>query len=115
MGMPEKKSRWRFLEWFGRAHAIHAILQTEFVRTWLLPLLSSVLTGTSGAIGGIPLMWVMMASAIVFAAVTLGSMGALGLRVQTSPQNKLAYKTVFHCDFTPREMPLIGNRHQRRG
>ena len=114
--MPEKKkSLWkRLLEWVGTGHSIHILLQTELVRAWLFPLGSAVLTGTSGVLGGIPLMWVLMASAVVFVTITLATVGIMALRIQSSPQNKLVYRTVFHCDLTPREAALIGNRQQRR-
>lgn len=113
--MPEKKALWkRALEYVAYGHSVHTILQTEFVRTWLLPSVLSAMTGTYGINDGVSLMWVLMASALVFMAVTLTTAGIMLLRIQSTPQNKMLFKAVFHCDLTPREAPLIGNRHQRR-
>ena len=113
--MPEKKPLWkRAVEAFGLGHAIHTIIQMEFVQTWLLPVVWTMITGASGVLGGLPLMWVLMASAIVFAAITTAVLAIWALRAQTSPQNRLTSKAVFHCDLTPREAPLIGNRQVRR-
>jgi hypothetical protein len=113
--MPEKKKPlWkRALEYVGIGHSIHTVVQTEFFQTWLIPLGSTMLTGAAGA-GQAPLMWVITASSIVFATTTIGLAGMWALRAQNSPQNKLTYKPVFHCDLTPREAPLIGNRQRRR-
>jgi hypothetical protein len=102
--------------WEGIAHyeTASAILHSEFVRSWLWPLVSAMLTGGSGVVGGQSLMWVCVASSIVFMTVTMGMVANLVLRERKSPQNKLFVKPVFQCDLTPKEKPLIGNRHQRR-
>lgn len=102
------------LDWISRWFTIQSLINSEIFHTWFWPLLGAVVTGASGIGGGVAIMWALVAAAITFAAITLGLLGVFALRVQNSPQNKLAVKTIFNCDLTPREAPLFGNRHQRR-
>src|SRR5690242_12940506 len=102
------------LDWIGRAVTLQGVIHSQFFQTWFWPLLSAIATGLAGIAEHQSLMWVLMAAAIAFAAVTIGMVAVIALRVQTSPQNKLLSKVVFHHDLTPREAPLLGTRQQRR-
>jgi hypothetical protein len=109
-----KRRFWGTLEWVSRAEILSTIIHSEFVRNWLVPVMGTLLTGSSGILGGQPLMWAFVASSIVFMALMLGMVASLALRERNSPQNKLVAKAVINRDLTPRETPLIGNRKQRR-
>ena len=102
------------LDWIGRITTIQAIIQSQFFHTWFWPMAGGLATTISGILQGVPVMWALMAGMIAFAAVTLGLLAVIALRIQTSPQNKLLSKVVFHCDLTPKEAPLLGTRQQRR-
>lgn len=102
------------IDWIGRFTTLQAIIQSQFFQTWFWPMAGGLATTVSGLLQGVPVMWALMAGTIAFAAVTLGMIAVIALRIQTSPQNKLIYKVVFHHDLTPCEAPLIGTRQQRR-
>ncbi len=105
---------WRVVDWLGRFTTLQAIIQSQFLHTWFWPMSSAIVVAGSGVWQHEPIMWALMAGTIAFAAVTMGMLAVIGLRMQTSPQNKLMMKVVFHQDLTPREAPLIGTRQQRR-
>jgi len=106
------------LEWFGHFETINAILHIEFVRTLLLPTLVAAMTGTAGFIGNIPLMWVIMATALAFMGTAQGMLRASEYVERKNPLNKLVYVgTHFGFVLTPAPLPQpapTGNRHQRR-
>ena len=102
------------VDWAGRATTIQTIIQSQFLQTWFWPMLSGLIVIASGILQREPVMWALMAGMIAFAAVTVGMLAVIALRVQTSPQNKLLNKVVLHHDLTPREAPLLGTRQQRR-
>jgi hypothetical protein len=103
----------RTFEWISRVETINAIIHTEFVRNWLLPVASTVVTGTSGIFGGTPLIWTLVGSSVVFMTTSLGMLGHVAIKEKNTPQNKLLYKPIVNRDMTPREAPPVGNRHQR--
>jgi hypothetical protein len=105
-------SKWsRPLEWIAHAETVHALAQTEFVRTLLAPSVFAMLTGTAGIFGGIPLMWVMVGSSLGFMAVIQGLLRASELKERKTPLNKLRYNgTIFHFDL----FPISDNRRSRR-
>ena len=90
------------LDLLGHAGTLNAIIHSEFVRSWLLPVVATMLTGGSGIFGGAQLVWVFVASAIVFMSVTFGMVAHLVLKERQTPQNKLVAKPVFQCDLTPK-------------
>jgi hypothetical protein len=68
--VPESRSRWtRALEYFGLAHLVHTLAQTEFVRTLLWPAVLTLATGGAGVLGGIPSIYILVACAISFGAI----------------------------------------------
>ena len=73
------------VDWAGRITTLQAIIGSEFVRNWLLPIGGTVLTGTSGIFGGVPLMWVVVASSAAFMFLTFGMVGNLALRERNTP------------------------------
>ncbi len=109
---------WRFVEWLGRFETLHILLSGEFVRTLLWPTVSAVLTGATGILGGVPLMWVFMASALTFMAVTQSLLRADEWRERKDPLNKISVVgTYFAGELAPAPLPIsppAGNRHQRR-
>ena len=101
----------RILEWIGRAETIGSLLHTEFVRSLLIPTSLTVMTGATGYLGGIPAMWIMAASSLVFAGVSTGLLSASVYRERKSPLNKLRFNgTVFNFDL----IPTRTDREQRR-
>lgn len=107
----------QFLQWMGVAETLRSIGQAELLRTVLWPAIGTMLTGGAGIMGGVPLMWVFMASAVSFAGITTGLLRGSEYIQRKHPLNKLAYLGT-HCfvDLIPAELPLhlFGNRHDRR-
>src|SRR5947208_10337578 len=108
-----KGSIWiRALDIFGRAETLHTIAQAEFVRTLLLPMVTAVATGAAGLLGHIPLMWVIMATALAFAGASIGILGSSTYLERKNPAHKLTViKTLFNFELVPITGP---NRKLRR-
>ena len=87
-----------------------------------MPVAATVITGASGIWGGIPLMWVLMASALAFGGVATGMLRSSEYIERKNPLNKLIYEgTDFRFDLRPAAIPEQlnmfggqGNRQQRR-
>ena len=62
-----------------------AIIHTEFFRTAFLPTAIAVLTGTSGVLGGVPAMWVIMATALAFGGAIQALLRGDELRERKKP------------------------------
>ena len=73
------------LDWIGHFETIRTIVHTEFVRTLLLPTAWTVLVAAGGYVQGIPLMWIMMAAALTFMAVTQALLRADELKERKIP------------------------------
>jgi hypothetical protein len=107
-----KNTWWRALEWTGRAETIHSIMQAEFFRTLLLPMVTTVATGAAGVLGHIPLMWVIMATSLAFAGTAVGLLSASTYLERRNPAHKLqVMRTLFNFELVPISGP---NRKQRR-
>jgi hypothetical protein len=102
-------------EAIGHVEAIHWIVQTEFFRTYLLPTATTMLTAGSGFAQHEPIMWIMVASAILFMSIAVAAALLQITSEKNSPLNKLTYDAIFLYDLVPAELPLFGNRQQRRG
>jgi hypothetical protein len=111
--MVERKG-WRVLEWLGRLETIHVLITSDFVRTLLLPTAATAAGAVSGWLQGIPIMWVLVGSSLIFMAVTQSLLRASEYRERRNPQNKLQHSVIFQFDLNPAEVPYIGNRKQRR-
>lgn len=106
----ENKLRW--LDWIGRWQTVQAIIQSEFIRTILWPVIYAILTAVAGYWGNFPLMWVLVAVAVVFASVAHGILRSSEYRERKNPLNKLRYiSTAVNYDLTQLPSP---NRQQRR-
>lgn len=102
----------RALEVLGHIETVHTIAQAEFVRTLLLPTVTTVATGTAGILGGIPLMWVFMATAVAFAGSAVGILAASSYLERKNPAHKLqVIKSLFNFDLVPIAGP---NRKHRK-
>jgi hypothetical protein len=102
----------RALEWTGHTQTINTIVQAEFFRTLLVPTVTALATGTAGFFGHIPLMWVIMATALAFAGAAVGILSASSYLERKNPAHKLQIlKTLFNYDLVPIGGP---NRRQRR-
>jgi hypothetical protein len=102
----------RALEVLGHFETIHTIAQAEFVRTLLLPTVTTVATGAAGVLGGIPLMWVFMATAVAFAGSAVGVLAASSYLERKNPAHKLqVIKSLFNFDLIPINGP---NRKHRK-
>jgi hypothetical protein len=105
----------RALEWLGNISLVQSIASTEIVRTVIWPAVLAMLTGGAGVFGGLPLMWVIMASCLAFAGTMVGLLSGSMYLDRQNPHNKLKFKgTHFQFDLDPARMPAQGNRHQRR-
>jgi hypothetical protein len=102
----------RALEWFGHWQTIQTILQAEFVRTLLVPVVIAMATGAAGYLGGIPLMWIMLAVVLVFMGAAQGILSASTYLERKNPAYKLQLiKHLFNFDLVPISGP---NRKHRR-
>ncbi len=102
----------RMLEFLGHLHTIHAITQAEFIRTLLVPTVTALATGGAGLWGGLPLMWVIMATAVAGAAAAVGILNASTYLERKNPEHKLTVtKTLFNFSLVPISPP---NRKHRR-
>jgi len=73
------------LEWLSHFETAQAIIHTEFFRTAFLPTAIAVLTGTSGVLGGVPAMWVIMATALAFGGAIQALLRGDELRERKKP------------------------------
>lgn len=102
----------RLLEWIGHAETIHAIAQAEFFRTLLVPTVTALATGGAGWIGGFPLMWIIMATAVAGAAAATGILNASTYLERKNPAHKIqVIRHLFNFSLVPVSGP---NRKQRR-
>jgi hypothetical protein len=89
----------------------HVLVSTEFAQTVLAPAVMTAATGTAGYLGGIPAMWIIMASSITFAVIVMGLLFISIYRERESAEGKLRFtSTVFQYDL----IPFKPNRPQRR-
>jgi hypothetical protein len=111
--MAKRNLLFRLFEWIGHAETIHTVMQAEFVRTLLFPTVTAVATGTAGILGGIPIMWVIAATAVAFMGAAQGVLSASTYLERKNPAYKLqVIKTLFNFELVPIAGP---NRKQRRG
>ena len=68
------------LDWYSRGETINSLIDSEFARNWLGPLVTTALTGATGLAQGLPIMWVMVGSSIVFMTVTIAMVASIFLR-----------------------------------
>lgn len=108
-----RRSWWRWaLEWTGHAEAIHALVTADFVTRLVWPTVATVLGATSGWFGGIPLMWIIVGSTLIFMAVTQSLLRMDEYRERKNPAHKLAVvRTLFNFELVPISPP---NRKHRR-
>jgi hypothetical protein len=103
------------LDWWSELDALDEIGNSELFRMYVWPVVSAVATAAGGIAGRQAVMWIIMASALAFAAAMQARVSADILREKRTPQNKLTYQVVFQCDLDRVQAPLLGNRQQRRG
>jgi hypothetical protein len=99
-GMAERKGHGsRIVERLMQVHAVHTLLQLDFVRTTLTPLVLTIATGGLGFLDGIPAMYIAVGCSLAFAAITQGMLRASEYRQWKSPEHKLRFNgTVFNFD-----------------
>ena len=87
-----KKNRlFQLLEWAGHFETVVAIVQGEFVRTLLWPMVTAVMAAAGGYLGGYSLMWIVMATMLTFAA-TLHALHTGSQYIERkNPRGKLRY------------------------
>jgi hypothetical protein len=102
----------KLFEWLGHAQTIQAIVQAEFVRTLLVPMVMAMAAGGTGFLGGMPLMWIIMATVVTGAGASIGILSASTYLERKNPAYKLqVIKTLFNFDLVPIGGP---NRRHRR-
>lgn len=85
-----------FLDWIGRWQ----ILQGIFSAKWATG--AAMLTAASGYLGDLPLMWILMASALVFMAISVALVQTDYNREIKTPLNKLRYtNTLVNYELVP--------------
>jgi hypothetical protein len=106
----------KVVEWIEHGAAVHALAQTEFVRTILLPLVVAGVTGGAGYLGGQPIMWIMMAGTLVFMGTMQGLLRWDEYRERKTPLNKLTVLgPQFSCALNTVPAPtLVVNTRQTR-
>jgi hypothetical protein len=88
------------LTWGQRLASGWAIFKSAFFQFYIWPTVSAMLTGATGYLGGIPLMWIIVAVAVVFMCVAQSFLRIHEIMERMNPRNKLAYvQTVAHVDF----------------
>lgn len=96
-----------FIDWIGRFQVVQSLL--AIFKPALMPGLSAILTGAAGYFGGLPLMWILMATALVFMGVIVGIFFIEARANMRTPSNKLRYAgTIVNYDLQP------ARRHDRR-
>lgn len=74
-------------------------------------MLTGAATGAAGILGGVPAMWVIMASTLAFAGMAVGLFTVSAYRQKETPEGKLRYNgTIFNFDL----FPVPDNRKTRR-
>jgi hypothetical protein len=77
-----------------------------------VPTVTALATGGAGWVGGLPLMWIIMATAVAGAAAATGILNASTYLERKNPAHKLTViKTLFNFSLVPISPP---NRKQRR-
>lgn len=109
--MAKSKLR-QWLEWAAHAETIYTIFQIEFVRTLLLPVIVGFATVISGYIAGVPVMWILMATALAFAGTIHGLLRGSEYIERKNPRGKLRFiSSAVGLDLVPLAEP---SRAQRR-
>jgi hypothetical protein len=98
--MPQSPTTFdKAVTWGQRLNAMWSVWTSAWFKAFVLPVLVTLATGASGILGGIPLMWVLMASALAFMAVTHTAVKVYEIRQHIDPTNKLIYvQTVLNLD-----------------
>lgn len=100
------------LEWLGHYQTIQTIIQAHFLRTLLLPTVTAVGTAILGWLEQIPLMWVLMATALAFMGAMQGIWSASAYLERKNPAYKLQVTSpLFNFRLIEVSPP---NRKQRR-
>jgi hypothetical protein len=95
------KALGKFWKWLGDFELIHFIIHTDFFRTLLLPLVLSGITAASGILGHQPVMWIVMAATLAFAATMQGLLRTSEYMERKSPFGKLRFiQTAVGIDLT---------------
>ena len=76
---------------FTTAKGLHGLITSEFVRTWLWPLIGTAVTAVAGYLQQFPWFHVFIGSAFVFACLTTGHLMFGVLREKRTPLNKLVF------------------------
>ena len=111
--MAERKNLWiRLLEWTGHAEAVHALLTADFVTRLILPTVAAMIGAGSGWFGGVPLMWIIVGTTLIFMAVIQSLLRFDEYKERKNPAYKLAViRTMFNFELVPITGP---NRKHRR-
>lgn len=112
MDKPKGQIR-RWLEAAGHIETIGSIAHSEFVRTLLWPAVVTVATMVSGYLGHVPVMWIIVGSALAFMGTVTGLLRGSEYIERKNPNGKIKFLTTsLGLDLVPLQEP---NRAQRRG
>jgi hypothetical protein len=82
------------------------------VKSLFWPTIMAMATGGAGYFGNVPLMWIIMATVVSFAAVSVGILSSSSYLERKNPAHKLQIiRTLFNFDLVPISGP---SRKQRR-
>jgi hypothetical protein len=102
----------RLLDYVGHIEAIHGLVTADFITRLIWPTVATVLGAASGWVGGVPIMWIMVGSSLIFMAITQSLLRADEYKERKNPAHKLqVLRTLFNFEL----VPIVGpNRKQRR-
>ena len=110
--MAQRNLFWRVLEYLGHAETIHTLVTADFVMRLVWPTVLAVIGAASGWIGGIPVMWIMVGTVLIFGGVVQTFLRVDEYRERKDPSHKLAViKTLFNYTLAP--VPGPNRRHRR--
>jgi hypothetical protein len=81
----------KFIDFAGRYQAVSTVLQSEFVKFILSPMSYAGMTAAAGYFAGVPIMWILMSSALAFASVLTGILRMNDIAFQNAVESKLRF------------------------
>ena len=94
--------------------SLETIAETALVKSFLWPTVLAACTAASGEIGHQPLMWILMASALVFMAMTTATLNLNVIKQINTPLNKIQYWPIYNMDLASVPVPTARGISSRK-
>ena len=104
----------RVKEFWEDFESLESVAEATLIKSFFWPTFVAACTATSGAVGHQPLMWILMASALVFMAITTAMLNFNILKERNTPANKIQYGVVYNMDLAPAPAPIAKGSSSRR-